>query len=101
MAPEARDRDCVQGPVRRRVSATVEAVSGALAGAGFQGCDAGQRGECRFASDPSRVGPADQQLGRHDSTHAGFREQRRPGRMCLDETGQVGIDVRELAGQKP
>jgi hypothetical protein len=47
------------------------------------------------------VGPADQQLGRHDSSHAGFGEKRRPGRMCLDETGQLGIDARELAGQEP
>ena len=90
-------RDRVQGPV----SAAVEAVSGVLAAAGFQGCDSGQRGEGRFASDPSGVGPADQQLGRNDRSHAGFSEQCRPRRVFLDQAGQLGIDVRELAGQEP
>jgi hypothetical protein len=47
------------------------------------------------------VGPADQQLGRDDRSDAGFGEKRRPGRVFRDEAGQLGIDVRELAGQEP
>jgi hypothetical protein len=46
VVPDARDRDGVQGPVQRPVSAAVEAVSGAVAAAGFQRRDSGQRGEC-------------------------------------------------------
>jgi hypothetical protein len=54
-AADPDDRDRVQGPVQCAVSAVVEAVPGALAAAGFQRCDSGQRGEGGFASDPSGV----------------------------------------------
>lgn len=74
MASDARDRDRVQGSVECPVAATVEAMPGALTAAGFQGWDSGQRGECRFASDPYGVGPADQQLGRDDRSDAWFGE---------------------------
>jgi hypothetical protein len=54
-APEARDRDGVHGPVQRPVSAAVEAVSGALAAVGFEGCDFGF-GEANAASLLTRLG---------------------------------------------
>ena len=101
VASDARDRDRVQGSIECPVAAAVEAVPCALAAAGFQGCDSGQRGECRFASDPSGVGPADQQLGRDDWSDAWFGEQCRAGRVFLDQAAQLGIDVRELAAQEP
>lgn len=101
IASDAGDRDGVQCPIQCAVSAAVQAVSGALAAAGLQGCNAGQCGKCRFASDPPGVGPADEQLGCDDRSHAGFGEQGRASRVFLYQTGQLGIDVRELDGQEP
>jgi len=43
VASDAGDRDCVQGSVECPVADAVEAVPGALAAAGPQGCGSGER----------------------------------------------------------
>ena len=95
------DGDGVQGAVEVAVAAAVESVTGALAAAGFERRDAGQGGECGFVADPSAVGPADQQLGGDDRSDAGFGEQRRPGRVLLDQVEQLGIELGDLGGEEP
>ena len=72
VAAQEGHRSGVQGTVEISIAGAAETVPCALAAAGFQRRDSGQRGKCRFASDASGVGPADEQLGRDDRSHAGF-----------------------------
>lgn len=72
VAAHAGDRDGVQGPVQRTVSAAIEAVPASLSATGLKGCDSGQGGERCFASDPAGVRPADQHLGGHYWSDARF-----------------------------
>jgi len=55
IAPEFGDRDSVQSPVEVAVTTTVEPVPGALAAAGFQRRDSGERCEGCFVADPAGV----------------------------------------------
>ena len=94
------DRDGVQGAVQRSVAAAVEAVPRALAAAGLDRGDAGQGGERGFVADASVVRPADQQLRGDDWADARLGEQRRPGRVLLDQLEQLGVELGELGRQE-
>jgi hypothetical protein len=63
MAAEPGDRNGVQGAVEVSVAHSAEPVPGALAAAGFEWGDAGERGERCFVANASAMGPADQELG--------------------------------------
>ncbi len=101
MASHPGDGDGVQCPVQRAVATAVEAMPRALAATCFQGRDASQRCERCLVTDPTVVGPADQQLRGHDWADPGLGKKRRPCRMLLDQLEQLGVEFGELRRQEP
>ena len=89
------------GRVEASVAHSAEPVPGALAAAGFEWGDAGERGERCFVADASAMGPADQELGGHDRSDTGFGQQRGPGRVLRDEDQQLDIQLSGLVDQEP
>jgi hypothetical protein len=47
------------------------------------------------------VRPADQELGSHDGSDAGFAQQRRPGWVLGHERQQFDVELGGLVGQEP
>lgn len=95
------DGDGVQCPVQRAVTAAVQPMPGALTAACLQRSDSGQGGERCLVADASMVRSADQQLRGDHRADTGLGEKGRPGRMLLDETEQLRVELGKLAGQEP
>lgn len=96
MTPQPGDRDGMQCPIQRTVSASVETVPAALPATGLERSDTGERGERGLVADPPGMRPAEQQPGSHDRADARLRKQRRPGRVLAQQTTQLRIEFVEL-----
>jgi hypothetical protein len=91
----------MQRPVEVSVPATVEAMPGSLPATCFEWGSASKGGEGRLAADAPAVGPADQELSSDDRADAGFGEQRRPGRVLLDQGEEFWVQLGGLCEQEP